>query len=111
MRLPNLLLLLLTPAEDALCPTKYSNSKALLIHIVCVCWLNVVFGDFLLQQVKVQLVLVLRLSVVATRVHTHHLLRGELVTVTAKEARNPAIGARILSNCRGKIAYHRPCGW
>ena len=54
---------------------------------------------------------VLKLSVLSIGVHTRHPLRGELVVVTIKETRNPAIRARTLGNCRGEIAYHMPCRW
>ena len=51
-------------------PSSDSDHEALLIHIVCVLSINVVLGDFGLQQVEIELVLDVQIGVVAIAVHT-----------------------------------------
>ena len=53
-----------------LCSSSDSNYKALLIYIVCMLSVNIILGNLRLQQVKVELVLGVGVSVVTIRVHT-----------------------------------------
>jgi hypothetical protein len=52
---------------------------------------DLVFGDLLMQKVKVELVFGIGISVTARTVYTGSVARGEVVFVPVQEAGNPAI--------------------
>jgi hypothetical protein len=77
--------------EDSLSSTSYTNYKALLVHIEDSIRWDLVFGDLLIQKVKVELVFGIGISVTARTVYAGGVARGEVVFVLVQEAGNPAI--------------------
>ena len=53
-----------------LSPSSNSNYKALLVYIVYMLYVNIILGNLSLQQVKVELVLNVGISVAAISVYT-----------------------------------------
>jgi hypothetical protein len=57
-------------AEDPLCTGRYTKEEAFLIHIVCMARLNIVLAQLTTQQLKVEAVFQLRVSLVAQAIHS-----------------------------------------
>jgi hypothetical protein len=59
----------LTLAEDSLAPPNNTNHEALLIHIEYIPMFKLISSNLLVQQLKVELILQLRISQVTRAIH------------------------------------------